>query len=179
MSPTLGEPFQVIRFDPGGMAARRCPPSLSIADLGGDAVLRCLTASASPRLLLRVSIGGMIGMWLAINAPERLDRLALACTSAHLPQARLAGARGAMVRADGMEAIGMRRSSAGSPRHFSIEVRTLWSGCVERCSPHLPRDAACCEAMPHLTCAPSCARSGAYLGDAAEDAPATPPHMAA
>jgi pimeloyl-ACP methyl ester carboxylesterase len=26
-------------------------------------------------------MGGMIGMWLGINAPERIDRLVLACTS--------------------------------------------------------------------------------------------------
>src|SRR5581483_2626304 len=32
---------------------------------------------------------GMIGMWLGANAPERIDRLVLLCTSAHMPPASM------------------------------------------------------------------------------------------
>ena len=48
-----------------------------------------------------LSLGGMVGMWLAIHAPERVDRLALLCTSAHLPPAQLWRERAATVRAAG------------------------------------------------------------------------------
>ena len=32
-----------------------------------------------------LSIGGMVGQWLAINAPDRIERLVLICTAAFLP----------------------------------------------------------------------------------------------
>jgi 3-oxoadipate enol-lactonase len=32
-----------------------------------------------------LSIGGMVGQWLAINAPERITSLVVLCTAAHLP----------------------------------------------------------------------------------------------
>ncbi|MFC7481113.1 alpha/beta fold hydrolase [Luedemannella flava] len=35
-----------------------------------------------------LSLGGMVGMWLAAHAPERVDRLALVCTAAFLPPAK-------------------------------------------------------------------------------------------
>src|SRR6266480_4674418 len=36
-----------------------------------------------------VSLGGMVGMWLAANAPGRIQALALCCTSACLQPAQL------------------------------------------------------------------------------------------
>ena len=52
-----------------------------------------------------VSLGGMVGMALALHAPERVERLVLSCTSAYIgPPDGVARAR-AVVRADGMNAI--------------------------------------------------------------------------
>ena len=48
-----------------------------------------------------LSIGGMVGQWLAINAPERIDRLILLCTAAYLPPASAWRERAAAVRAAG------------------------------------------------------------------------------
>ena len=45
-----------------------------------------------------LSLGGMVGMWLAIHAPDRVDRLALLCTSAYLPPASMWHERAAAVR---------------------------------------------------------------------------------
>jgi len=50
-------------------------------------------------------LGGMIGMWLAAHAPERIDALALCCTSACLPPAQLWEDRASRVRAAGMASI--------------------------------------------------------------------------
>ncbi len=43
----------------------------------------------------------MVGQWLAINAPERIDRLILLCTSAYLPPSESWHERAAAVRAAG------------------------------------------------------------------------------
>ena len=64
-----------------------------------------------------ISLGGMIGMWLAAHAPERIDGLGLCCTSAYLPPARLWTGRAAQVRAGGHGVASPSRSwAAGSPR---------------------------------------------------------------
>ncbi len=43
----------------------------------------------------------MVGQWLAINAPERIERLILLCTSAYLPPAAAWHERAAAVREAG------------------------------------------------------------------------------
>ena len=52
-----------------------------------------------------LSLGGAVGMWLAMHAPERIDRLALACTSARFGVRENWLARAATVRAEGVEAV--------------------------------------------------------------------------
>ena len=49
--------------------------------------------------------GGMVGPWLAANAPERLDRVILANTSSHMAPPDIWNARIAATRKDGMAAI--------------------------------------------------------------------------
>jgi 3-oxoadipate enol-lactonase len=61
-----------------------------------------------------LSIGGMVGQWLAINAPGRIERLILICTSAHLPPAENWQERAAAVRA------------AGSPEPIADTVLGRW-----------------------------------------------------
>ncbi len=52
-----------------------------------------------------VSLGGMVGMALALEAPERVERLVLSCTSAYLGPPEAWAERARAVRTDGMEAI--------------------------------------------------------------------------
>jgi 3-oxoadipate enol-lactonase len=52
-----------------------------------------------------LSIGGAVGMWLAATAPERVERLVLACTSARFGPPSGYRERAALVRAEGMAAV--------------------------------------------------------------------------
>jgi 3-oxoadipate enol-lactonase len=52
-----------------------------------------------------LSLGGMVAVALALDAPERVERLVLACTSAHLPPPDAWLERARVVRAAGMEAV--------------------------------------------------------------------------
>ena len=52
-----------------------------------------------------LSLGGMIGQWLAVHAPERIERLALCNTSAHIGMPEVWNERIATVEAKGMAAI--------------------------------------------------------------------------
>lgn len=52
-----------------------------------------------------VSIGGFVGMWLGANAPERVERLLLACTGAKIGDRDEYYARAALVRKEGTEPL--------------------------------------------------------------------------
>jgi 3-oxoadipate enol-lactonase len=98
----LASRFRVVRFDHRGEGASPSPPGpYEIADFGRD-VLELMDSLGIERTSYAgVSIGGMVGMWLGVHAPERVKRLVLICTAAYLgPPSRWAE-RAATVRAAG------------------------------------------------------------------------------
>lgn len=80
----LTEQLRVVRYDHRGQGRSPVPPGpYEIADLGAD-VLAMLDALRIERAVYcGISIGGMVGMWLAAHAPERIAALIAICTSAH------------------------------------------------------------------------------------------------
>jgi 3-oxoadipate enol-lactonase len=84
--PVLAERFRVIRIDHRGHGGSPAPDGpYVLADLAGD-VLALLDALGLERVAwCGLSLGGMVGMHLASEAPERLGSLVLCCTSAHFP----------------------------------------------------------------------------------------------
>jgi 3-oxoadipate enol-lactonase len=75
-----------------------------MAQLGRDAVA-VLDFLGVPRAhFCGLSMGGMVGMWLLTNAPDRVDRAVLANTSAHMGPPDLWNGRIALARQGGMEA---------------------------------------------------------------------------
>lgn len=103
--PALMRSFRVIRYDARGHGASDAPAGgYSLERLGRDALAVADAAGAQRFHFAGISLGGMTGMWLAANAPERIDRLALCNTSPYLgPEAWTA--RIAAVRSGGMAAI--------------------------------------------------------------------------
>lgn len=81
----LEQRYRVIRYDQRGHGRSRSHAGpYALADLGGD-VLALLDHLEVHRVSFAgLSLGGMIGMWVAAHAPERVDRLALCSTSALL-----------------------------------------------------------------------------------------------
>src|SRR6266576_527731 len=84
----LGERFRLLRFEHRGHGGSPAPAGpYTIGELGAD-VLRLLDGfGVQAASYCGISLGGMIGMWLAAHAPERIDALGLCCTSAYLPPA--------------------------------------------------------------------------------------------
>ena len=82
----LSDRRRIVRFDLRGHGGSPAPPGpYSIADLGGD-VLALLNRLGVVRVAYcGISLGAMVGMWLAAHAPERIERLVLVSTSAHIP----------------------------------------------------------------------------------------------
>ncbi|GAA2712869.1 3-oxoadipate enol-lactonase [Micromonospora olivasterospora] len=98
--------YRVIRYDHLGHGRSAVPPGPYTIELLGRQVLAMLDQMRVPRASYAgLSLGGMVGMWLATCAPERIDRLALLCTSASLGPAEGWRQRAATVREAGIEAI--------------------------------------------------------------------------
>jgi 3-oxoadipate enol-lactonase len=77
----LADRFRLIRYDHRGHGRSPAPPGpYEIADLAGDV----LELGLGRTHYVGLSIGAMIGMWIAAHAPERIDRLVVICTSAQL-----------------------------------------------------------------------------------------------
>ncbi|MGO4262852.1 3-oxoadipate enol-lactonase [Lysobacter sp. TAB13] len=83
--PALTRHFRVLRYDTRGHGGSDVPAgAYSLDRLGGD-VIEMLDALRIERAhFLGLSLGGMIGQWLGVHAPERIDRLILSNTSAYL-----------------------------------------------------------------------------------------------
>jgi 3-oxoadipate enol-lactonase len=176
--PALAERFRVVRYDQRGHGRSPAPPGpYTIADLAGD-VLDLLDRLGIDRVsFCGVSIGGMTGLWLAINAPERIDRLGLCCTSAHLPPPENWTERAATARAEGMAPL----ADAALERWFTPEFRQRDADTVDRIRRGLleavPEGyAGCCEAIATHDVRPGLGAIRApTLVIVAEDDPATPP----
>jgi 3-oxoadipate enol-lactonase len=176
--PALAGHFRVLRYDQRGHGRTPAPPGpYTVAELGRDA-LDLLDRLGLERVsFCGTSLGGMTGMWLAINAPERIDRLALCCTSAHLPPREMWTERAATVRARGVEAV----ADAQLERWFTPALAERRPEALERARRALlgtrPEGyAGCCEAIAShdLRRELGSIRAPALVLAAAED-PATPP----
>ncbi|WP_341721045.1 3-oxoadipate enol-lactonase [Micromonospora sp. FIMYZ51] len=102
----LAARFRVIRYDHLGHGGSAVPAGPYSIDLLGRKVLALLDELAVGRVhYAGLSLGGMVGMWLAAHAPERIDRLALLCTAAALGPADGWRARAATVRAGRLDSV--------------------------------------------------------------------------
>ncbi len=96
---------RVIRYDHRGQGASPAPPApYTIDDLGLDVLSLMNTLGIDQATYAGISIGGMVGLWLAAHAPERIVRVVACCTSAHPREATNWAERAARVRAAGTTA---------------------------------------------------------------------------
>jgi 3-oxoadipate enol-lactonase len=80
--PVFAQNFRVLRYDSRGHGQTSATQGEYSVEMLGRDVLRLLDALNLERVnLCGLSIGGMTGMWLAVNAPERLENLVLANTA--------------------------------------------------------------------------------------------------
>jgi 3-oxoadipate enol-lactonase len=80
--------WRVVRFDHRGHGRSPVPAGpYALAELGGDVVALLDRLGLERVAYCGLSLGGMVGMWLGAHAPQRIERLVLCCTSAHMPPA--------------------------------------------------------------------------------------------
>lgn len=104
--PALTARYRVLRYDSRGHGRSTAPAgAYTIDQLGNDAVALLDHLGLAKVAFCGLSKGGMVGMWLGINAPDRVGKLALTNTAPHLPPAENWDLRIRTVTEQGMTAI--------------------------------------------------------------------------
>jgi 3-oxoadipate enol-lactonase len=101
--PALAERFRVLRYDTRGHGQSSVTTGpYSITQLGRDVVGLLDAVGIERANYCGLSMGGLIGMWLGIYTPERINRLVLCNTAAKIGATETWNARIEMVRTKGM-----------------------------------------------------------------------------
>lgn len=104
--PALTRRFRVLRYDTrghGGSSIGSAP--YTIERIARDVVGLMDALSIERAHICGLSMGGMAAMWLGVNAPQRVQRIALCNTAAKIGTPERWNARIEAVRAGGMAAI--------------------------------------------------------------------------
>jgi 3-oxoadipate enol-lactonase len=147
--PALSREFTIVRYDHPGHGRSPIPAGPVTAASLADGVVRLLDSLGLERVsFCGLSLGGVVGMTLAQQAPERLDRLVLCCTSAYFGPPDGWHDRAAIVRRSGTAAVAERVLS----RWFTEGFRAHDGATVARYRAMLEETtvegyAACCEAI--------------------------------
>ncbi|CAN5277373.1 3-oxoadipate enol-lactonase [soil metagenome] len=170
--------FRLLRYNHRGHEGSEYPSGpYSIDALGGD-ILSLLDDLGVERFsFLGLSLGGMVGMWLASQVPERVERLALCCTSALMPAPEAWEERARNARDNGTSSL----APTVVERWFTPAFREASPDTVEWAEDMIHRTpdegyAACCEAIRDMDLRD---RLGSITAPtlivAGEEDPATPP----
>jgi 3-oxoadipate enol-lactonase len=176
--PVLAARRRVIRYDARGHGLSPVPDGrYALADLGRDALALLDRLGIASADVCGLSLGGMTAMWLAANAPERVDRLILCCTSALFGPPEMWAERAATVRAHGTGAI----ADAGVARWVTpafVAAQPETTKLLRDMIAATPAAgyAGACAAIEDMDLRPDLGRIGApTLVIAGADDPATPP----
>ncbi len=175
--PALAERFRVVRYDARGHGGSPVPPGpYSIDDLVDDAIALLDRLGVARAHMVGLSLGGMTAMRLAARAPQRIDRLALLCTSARFDSPSSWAERAAAVRAEGTASI----AATVVERWVTPALAAAEPAVVERLRDMVAGTAAegyasCCAAIQHMDLRSDLPHiRAATLAIAGEDDPATP-----
>ena len=104
--PEVTKHFRVVRYDRRGHGKSGVPAGpYSMEMLGRDALAVLDAAKIEKTNWCGLSMGGMVGMWLGANAPQRINRLILSNTSSYMADKETWNGRLKTVREKGLAAI--------------------------------------------------------------------------
>lgn len=145
VAPELSVTHRVVRWDlpgHGGSAAGLIGPGATVGDLAGLVLAVADTLGVERFGYAGVSLGGAVGLHLAVHHPERVSSLAVICSSAHFNGAGPWEERAALVRREGLAVLARSADARWFTNGFTV--------------PRLVQDhqdadpdayAACCDAL--------------------------------
>lgn len=145
VAPELSISHRVVRWDlpgHGGSPAGLIGPGARVGDLAELVLALADTLGIDRFSYAGVSLGGAVGLHLAVHHPERLSSLAVICSSAHFNGAKPWQERAELVRREGLAGLAQSANARWFAGDFTV--------------PELVRDhreadpeayAACCDAL--------------------------------
>ncbi len=95
--------FRVLRYDTRGHGQSVLPPGpCTVAELGSDVIALMDALGIRQAAFCGLSMGGLTGMWLGVNAPQRFTRIVLANTAPRIGTPEAWNTRIEGVMRDGM-----------------------------------------------------------------------------
>lgn len=149
----LSDRLRLFPFDLRGHGRSPAPPGpYSIAELGEDVLALADRLGLERWSYAGLSIGGMVGLWLGANAPARIERLVVLCTSAYAPPASSWAERAATVRAaDSADVVADAVVQRWFTPQWAAEHATLTASHRAMIAGTDPEGyASCCEAIAAL-----------------------------
>jgi 3-oxoadipate enol-lactonase len=147
--PALGMRLRVVRYDQRGHGGSDVPPGpYTVEELAGDLLGLLDELEIERAALCGLSLGGAVAMAAAVAAPERVERLALCCTTARFDGPEQWRERARLARSEGMDAV----VEIAFPRWFSrgyMRRSPQTAARFRRMLAETPAEgyAACCEAI--------------------------------
>ncbi|AQA01154.1 3-oxoadipate enol-lactonase [Mycobacterium sp. MS1601] len=170
----LEQHFTVVRYDTRGHGDSTVPPGPYVIDELADDLIALLDRLGLQRAhLVGLSLGGMTTMRVAARNPDRVGRIALLCTGAHLPPAS-----GWIDRADAVRTAGSGAVAAAVIDRWFTRGYTGDRGPWLAMCAGTPAEgyASCCEVIARLDLREQLADITApALVIAGDEDPATPP----
>ena len=147
--PEFSRSFRVLRSDTRGHGLSSVTPSpYTIEQLAKDVLALADSQQIERFHFCGLSMGGQIGMWLAANAPQRLNKVILCSTAAKIGDPQMWNARIATVLKEGMKNV----AAAAIERWFTASFRAKNPAVITQIHKILEATssegyAACCEGL--------------------------------
>jgi 3-oxoadipate enol-lactonase / 4-carboxymuconolactone decarboxylase len=170
--------FLVVRYDHRGHGRSPAPAGpYTLAELASDAAALLDRLGLARVSWVGLSLGGMVGMWLAEHEPARLDRLVLCCTSSELGPASMWQERAATARTRGMAALAEAAVGRWVTPAFAESHPETVTWLRDMVTSHSPEGyASCCTAIERMSIVDDLsAITAPTLVVVGADDPATPP----
>jgi 3-oxoadipate enol-lactonase len=176
---TLAQEFRVLRYDGRGQGQSPVTPGPYTIETLADDVLTLLKKLDIAKVhFCGLSMGGMVGMSLAMRSPERLEKLILCNTAPKIGAPEIWDARITAVRSGGMAAV----VDGVLERWFTSDFRKSSSESIQKTREMLLRSpvegyVACCSAVRDMDARQSIGsiRIPTLIISGVHD-PVTPPH---
>jgi len=145
VAPELSVTHRVIRWDlpgHGGSAPGLIGPGATVGDLANLVLALADSLGIEQFAYAGVSLGGAVGLHLAVHHPERVASLAVICSSAHFNGAKAWEERAARVRSEGVGWLVENADSRWFTPGFTVPELVADQGDVDPGA-----YAACCDAL--------------------------------
>jgi 3-oxoadipate enol-lactonase len=145
----LEKKYRVLRYDTRGHGQSSVTPGpYSIEQLARDVLALLDALDIARATFCGLSMGGMIGMWLGLKAPTRIEKIVLCNTGAKIGTDKGWNSRIEAVRKDGLKAVAFGVIERWFTPEFRARSPQVWESALRMLEAAPPQGyAACCEAI--------------------------------